>query len=127
MVTRRSFVKNGVRHISRWPSPLDILFYNNRQGRHLQSDCEPKCYKKVHGSYTNITPIFSVLLCAFWYIVRHNSCVCGYDILVHGRFSDNNILFHLVCGYVILVHGRFSDNNILFHLVSISTSFTAIY
>ena len=26
MAARRSFVKNGVRRISRWPSPLDILF-----------------------------------------------------------------------------------------------------
>ena len=30
MAARRSFVENGVRQINRWPSPLDILFYNNR-------------------------------------------------------------------------------------------------
>ena len=96
MVARRSIVKYGVRRISRWPSPLDILFYNNREPSHLQSDREPKHYKKVRWSYANITPIFSALLCAFWYIFRHNSCVCGYNILVHGRSLDNNILFHLV-------------------------------
>ena len=38
-------------------------------------------------------------MCAFWYIFRHNSCVCGYNILVHGRSLDNNILFHLVTDF----------------------------
>ena len=30
MAARRLFVKNGVRRISGWPSPLIILFYNDR-------------------------------------------------------------------------------------------------
>ena len=47
MVARRSFVKNGDRRISRWPFRRSIMNYNDSDGRHLQSDREPKRYNQV--------------------------------------------------------------------------------
>ena len=53
--------------------------------------------QSAKGRYVEIImPVFSSLLHAFWYIFTHNSCICGYNILVHSRSLDNNMLFHLV-------------------------------
>ena len=68
-----------------------VMNYNDREGHHLQSDHEPKCYNQVRYSYTNIYTYFLCALCAFWYIFKYNSCVCGYNILT--------IHFHLVLIY----------------------------
>ena len=45
MAARRSLFKNGVKRISRWPSLYNIMFYNDGEQRHLQSDREGKRYK----------------------------------------------------------------------------------
>ena len=95
MAARRSFVKNGVRRVSRWPSPHDIMFYNDGEQHHLQSDREWKSYKQVYY-ILYLLYIFFCALCEFWYFFRYNSCVCGYNISAHSKYLDNNTLFHLV-------------------------------
>ena len=74
MAAGRSLVKNGVRQINRWPSLRDIMFYNDEERRHLQSDRERKRYKQVY----KITPIFSVLYVNF------------------GTFSDITLVFVVI-------------------------------
>ena len=78
MAARRSFVKNGVRRISRWPSPHDLTFYNDGEPYHLQSDRERKRFKQVRRRYTKITHIFSAPCANF------------------GTFSDITLVFVVI-------------------------------
>ena len=78
MAARRSFVKNSIRRISRWPSPRAITFYNDGESYHLQSDRERKRYKQVRRRYTKITRIFSAPCANF------------------GTFSDITIVFVVI-------------------------------
>ena len=51
--------------MSRWPFSHVIIFYNDKEQRHLQSDGEGKCYKQVCCSYANILPIFLAFFAHF--------------------------------------------------------------
>ena len=92
----RSFLKNGVRRTSKWPFSRDITIHNDGEQYCLQSDGEPKCYNQVRQSYANITLIFPLFLCAFWYNYSYNSCVVVYNILVHSKYLNNDTLFYLI-------------------------------
>ena len=87
---------HSVSHTSRWPFPHDILFYNDRERCCLQSDGEPKCYNQVCWSYINISSIFPAFYGNLSRFFSYNSSVRAYNILVHGRYLDNDTLFHLV-------------------------------
>ena len=78
-----------------FPVILRFIMIENKQ--HCpQSDGEPRCYNQVCQSYANIKLIFPPFFCAFWYIFGYNSCVVVYNILVHGRYLDNDTIFHLI-------------------------------
>ena len=64
MAARRSFGKNGVRRISRWPSSLDILFYNDRKRSYLHNLTVNQSVIRRYVEVIRTLSLFSLRFCA---------------------------------------------------------------